>query len=482
MFTRLIGTLCLFTCVSCTPRERPEGQADAGATEIGGQAGQGGAGGEGGFAGTGASFPGGSSGAGGIGGNGGTSAGGASGSGSVDPGMIRWLHSNWQHNCVVFSTGALRCWGANGSGQLGYDNVDNVGDGTKRSIAEAGNVAVAGLVHDVTLGDFHTCALLADRTVRCWGDGRDGRLGYDSVESLSTLTGPSITQLPAVAVGAPVKALAAGSAHTCALTEGGTVRCWGKSNRGQLGYGSVESVGDGTGPTIVEAGDVPLGGSAQAIAAGQETTCALLETGAVRCWGWTYGHDQLLFVGDGTGPSIIDAGDLPLGEKAEMVSVGGGQICALLEGGSVFCWGDGSRGKLGYDSISNVGDGDTTIAEAGPVPVGEPARSVVCGTNHTCALLDSSKVRCWGWGAEGRLGHGSDFNIGDGAGTTIEQAGDVNLQGDATQLSAGFKHTCALMSAGFIRCWGDGLPLGYNSLADKGDEPGEMPTPGVPVK
>jgi alpha-tubulin suppressor-like RCC1 family protein len=203
------------------------------------------------------------------------------------------------------------------------------------------------------------------RTVRCWGSGEYGALGYADLEDIGDDEIPSAD----VDVGSvPVTAVAAGSRHTCALLENGAVRCWGDNAEGQLGYGHTDPVGGDSTPA--SAGDVPVGASVTQVVAGSSHTCALLEGGSVRCWGdgkyGQLGYGNTLDVGDVSAPSFHDP--IELGGAATALAAGGNHTCALLEAGTVRCWGLNGAGQLGYGNTENVGD-DETPGSVGPVEV-----------------------------------------------------------------------------------------------------------------
>lgn len=131
----------------------------------------------------------------------------------------------------------------------------------------------------MTAGWHHTCVLSAGGAVRCWGVGEFGRLGYASTEDIGNDETPA--SVGAVQVGAPVVQVVAGGERTCALLETGSVRCWGHASFGtSLGYGNMEDIGDDETPAA--AGDVPIGGNAIELAADSFHTCAILDTGSVR--------------------------------------------------------------------------------------------------------------------------------------------------------------------------------------------------------
>lgn len=368
------------------------------------------------------------------------------------------------HTCALLTDGNVRCWGAGASGRLGYGNTSNVGD--MNTPASAGNVDVGGTVTQIATGFSHTCAVLTNGNVRCWGSGENGRLGYGNTNNVGDTNTPA--SAGNVNVGGNVAQVAAGFSHTCALLTSGNVRCWGSGEFGQLGYGNTNEVGATNSPA--SAGNVPVGGTVTQVAAGSNHTCALLADGNVRCWGSNsfgqLGYSNTSGVGPTTTPA--SAGDVTVGGTVTQIAANGNHTCALLADGGVRCWGDGFSGQLGYGNQSNVGP-TTTPASAGNVDVGGAVIQLAAGGSHTCALLTQGKVRCWGAGAYGRLGYGNQSSVG--ANNTPASAGDAAVGGMVTQVTAGSSHTCALLTDGNIRCWGSGLQgrLGYGSTAHVGE-------------
>lgn len=399
----------------------------------------------------------------------------------------------FRHACVVVTTQGARCWGTGTFGRTGYNATANVGDGVGLSIATAGDVPTGGDVASISAGGAHTCAVLTTRKARCWGRSDEGQLGYNSNASVGDSNATTIVAAGDVPVGGDVEAISAGGAHTCALLTDAQVRCWGRGGEGQLGYNSANKVGAAPGigvSSIIAAGNVPVGGDVRSISAGDAHSCALLTTGRVRCWGEN-NHGQLGLnlssstrVGDGTAPSIIAAGDVPVGGDVAAISAGGFHTCALLTNGKVRCWGQGTDGELGFNNTADVGlDTGPTIATAGDVPIGADAVAISSGFDHTCALLANAKVRCWGLGDFGRLGYNSGSRVGNGVGPSIITAGDVPLGGDAVVIRAGDGGTCALLTTGRLRCWGTGVDgrTGYNNTADIGDHPSRPIASDVPI-
>ncbi|MCA9592908.1 MAG: S8 family serine peptidase [Myxococcales bacterium] len=369
------------------------------------------------------------------------------------------LGTSGDHTCALSDAGSVRCWGRNDFGQLGYGHTDSISDANA-----AAWVSTGGAVQRLAVGVTHTCVLLDSGKVRCFGKGDHGQLGYGNTNDI----GDDETPFGFVDVGGTVVDLAAGGEHTCALLSSGAVRCWGLGVDGQLGYGNTNDVGDDEAPA--SAGDVPLGGNAIALAAGRDHTCALLSSGALRCWGrglWApLGYGNTESIGDDETPA--SAGDVPVGGTVVEVAAGWYHTCARLSSGAVRCWGYGAVGQLGYGNPNDIGD-DETPDSAGDVPLGAAATQITAGLFHTCATTSSGHVRCWGYADSGRLGYGSSDNIGDDE--TPDSAGDVPLGSTAGSVHAGFAHTCALLTSGKVACWGDGAfgQLGNGSTSDVGN-------------
>ena len=368
------------------------------------------------------------------------------------------------HTCVLRKGGLVRCWGEGSSGQLGHGTPESLGDDEHPALA--GDLSLGALATSIAVGDSHSCAVLAGGTVRCWGTGADGRLGYGNTQNIGDTELPS--SVGVVDVGGTVSQLAAGGSHTCALLTSGAVRCWGNGAGGRLGYGNTSSIGDTEAPA--SAGDVTVGGAVTQLVAGEAHTCALLTTGAVRCWGngadGRLGYGTTTSIGDTESPA--SAGDVPLGEPAVSLAAGAQHTCAILATGALRCWGNGADGRLGYGNTTSLG-----AADAGDVAVGGDAVQVAAGARHTCALLTTGDVRCWGAGVDGRLGAGSTTTIGDDE--LPSSVSIVKLSGSPTRIVAGPTHTCVLQTDGDVKCWGTGAGgrLGYGNTANIGDN--ELP-------
>jgi alpha-tubulin suppressor-like RCC1 family protein len=388
---------------------------------------------------------------------------------------------NDSHTVMLFTDGTVRAWGGGSNGRLGNGGSTNTADGTGPSIIDTGNIQVGASVVQIWAGHQTTCALLTGGAMRCWGFGGDGRLGTNSTANIGDGVGTSVANAQNTPVGELVTQVAAGPHFSCALLITGAVRCWGGAPNGETGYNTTVTSGDGGGPTIIQRGDISLGGTAVRIATGGDSACAILTTGAVRCWGsganGKLGYGSTQSVGNGVGPSIVGAGDVPLGGIATQISVGTDHACALLSTGTVRCWGSGTGGALGHGSTQNIGDGvGPSIITAGDVPVGSQVLQISAGQNNTCAVLPNGYVKCWGLGTSGRLGNNAVTNIGDGIGPSVADAQVVDVGGRVVQIETKAGATCAVLDSyrPRLRCWGGGGTgaLGHNSTANIADGTG----------
>ncbi|MEI7972403.1 MAG: hypothetical protein WCI10_07690 [Actinomycetota bacterium] len=350
------------------------------------------------------------------------------GSTSISRERIGYLSAGDTHTCVVLVDNSVKCFGLGNEGQLGKESTANIGDGIGASVASSSAISL-GLgrsARAIATGTSHTCALLDNLTVKCWGSGLYGRTGYGDSTNRGDNAGEMGDALPAVDLGTGRIAtmIAAGSNHSCALLDNATVKCWGRSASGQLGYNDTVTRGDGAGEmgNALPAISFAAGRTATAIAAGANHTCALLDNAQVLCWGdnayGQLGQGNLDNIGDGIGPTIAASPTIDLGTGRTAVAISAGDLhtCALLDNATVKCWGSGGNGRLGTGDTNDRGIDVNEMGDA-LLPInlgtGVSAIAITAGGAHTCALLNTAAVKCFGNGADGKLGIGSQADIGD---------------------------------------------------------------------
>lgn len=356
------------------------------------------------------------------------------------------ITAGWNHSCAVFSDATAKCWGYNGNGELG--NGTNINSNTPVSVSGINNaLAIDG-------GSRHTCVLLSDGTMKCWGYNGYGELGNGTRNNSST---------PVTVSGISTAAdIAASNSLSCAVLSNGSVKCWGYNFAGQLGTG--QDTGPqrcGSFPCSTVPVDVIGINNASDVTTGKWHTCALLIDGTARCWGNGY-------LGDGshTASTVpVEVSNLSARwsvgflDNAAGIATSGAFVCSSLTGGTVECWGN----DFGSE----------------PVPVSgiSTAREIDTGGGHACAALLDGTVKCWGDNDEGQLGNGN----------TAPSFLPVSVSGmtSAAKVAAGGSHSCAALSNGTVQCWGDNFrgqlgtdPASANELC--GSYPG-LPCSTTPV-
>jgi alpha-tubulin suppressor-like RCC1 family protein len=399
---------------------------------------------------------------------------------------MRYVAAGDMHTCVVLHNGNVKCFGAGLYGQLGNGTGLDSGYSTSSSVATTAAIEL-GLrrtARAIAVGSAHSCALLDNFTVKCWGRSTYGQLGYGDTVSRGDGAG-EMAALVAIDFGGgrTATAIAVGSEHSCALLDNSAVKCWGRNQYGQLGYGDTVSRGD----SVSEMGDALLaidfgtGRTARAIAAGKNFTCALLDNFAVTCWGANSGGQ--LGLGDTTertSPTALTAIDFGSGLTARALSAGDDHVCAILGDGALKCWGSAGNGRLGSGGTSNIGDGTNEMGtKLAAVSLGSStAIAVSAGQAHTCVVFTSTEVKCFGNGGSGRLGTGSQNNVGDLSDQMGTNLPAINLGTGRTALavSAGSEHTCALLDNAALKCWGSGDSgrRGSSNRVNVGGSSGDM--------
>ena len=340
------------------------------------------------------------------------------------------LAAGLEHTCALLSDGSVRCWGDNQHGALGAPS--------SAVVLKPEPIALSAVVQIAAGEGMHTCARLQSGSVACWGLNDRGQVGDAS--------GSQVVRTPLIVAGlGPAVDLDVGAAHSCAVQQDGAVMCWGGSERGQLGDGTRT---DRAVPVRV-AGLPP----AARVVLGVEHSCALLRDRTVRCWGSnTWGEAGLRE----HGTYSIGGGKLEIGTEALQPVVvtalatamglcaGAGRSCAWLQDGTVRTWGSESF-RAGARAMQGL-DGVLQVEAAG---------------RHACALRADGTVRCWGNNESGQLG--------DGTRKDRSAAVAVSTLPAASSVTVGPDHACAVLLDGSAACWGSnaGGKLGDGTREDR---------------
>ena len=359
------------------------------------------------------------------------------------PSKVLAISAGDSYSCAIIGDGKAKCWGYHG-GKLGhgcnYNWQESYHTGNTVNSYSMYNLPIdlgAGRsAKTISTGHFHTCVILDNDKVKCWGhddligSGRDNEITGDDPGEMGD-------DLPIVDLGTnyTVKSIDVGASHTCAIISNGEVKCWGRG--GLLGLGHAKSMGNapnemGDSLPVVDLG---TGRTAKAISVGNGHACAILDNNTVKCWGDgqsaqlglgripdrrsalrypilnTSPSPSYNYIGDEEGEmgDSLPVVDLGTGRTAKAISAGGQHTCAILDDNTVKCWGRGNYGQLGHYDAYFVGGkpedmGDNLLAV--DLGTGRTAKAISTGSQYTCVIANDDTVRCWGRGDGGQLGQG----------------------------------------------------------------------------
>ena len=326
--------------------------------------------------------------------------------------------------CALISGGTLSCWGANNYNQLGVGNTISVYNGLQV-------VVLPTTVTDFSLGLDHGCALLSDGTIYCWGR---NNLNQIADGSASATVDPAVTPSGLSNNFIEIKS---GDDHSCALNSTGQVYCWGDGSYGQSGSCSASNV-----PQLIAG--LPAIAS---IELRSNTSCAISTTGLVYCWGSNgegqFGNGQIQTPCQTTPTLAVN------GEAVDKLALGKAHGCALMESGAVKCWGSDLMGQLGNGSASNA----RLLTPTAITSLDNQVDDIQAGLNQTCVLTKTSGVKCWGNNYSGQVGY--YYNRSSTVTITAKEPTDVlGLQYGVSKLNLSGDSSCAISINGQTKCWG----------------------------
>lgn len=329
---------------------------------------------------------------------------------SPTPIVFNQIRTGGNDTCGIATSGRLTCWGLNDAGELGNGTTSdeslptNIDSGTTYIAVATGSDG----------GYSHTCGITTSGALKCWGDNLFGELGNGTTTNEeSPVVIDSGTTYAAIAVGGN-----GSEAHTCGITTGGVLKCWGSDTQGELGDGGSSEQNS---PIVIHSGT-----SYTAVSAGNTHTCAITSAGALQCWGQNQ-YGQL-----GSGNPVVDSG-----VSYQSISASYTATCGITTGGVLKCWGTGDLGNNTYSA-----------PQSSPIVIdsGTSYHSVSVGPAAICGITTSNALKCWGVNSWGEVGNGTE--------SAQETPAFIDSGVNYNNVSVGGAQSCGVTTSGVGKCWG----------------------------
>jgi alpha-tubulin suppressor-like RCC1 family protein len=378
------------------------------------------------------------------------------------------------HSCGIRGDGSISCWGLNDAGQLGGGTSGGYSSSPAPVAAPSDWTTSQLQALQIASGLLHTCAVMSDGNVWCWGDNSHGQLGDGTTVGSSNpvkvqgLEAPANLQLSLL----KYNFLTAGAYHSCVVVGSDRhVQCWGENDHGQLGNGTTV---DSSSPVTVQVAAGPLNGAAS-LRAGFKHGCVLVvpqgASQSAMCWGLN-DSGQL---GVGTTSDSPQAMPVTFDDptfEPEHLAPGYAHTCATGQStdGRLFCWGSNQYGQFGNGTASS--EPYLQPAEVGHWQ-GYPTGAIHAGANDTCAILpwnpigQESGLYCAGQNTSGQLGKGW---VTEYEATPQPVSWTAGWLAAVTKVRASLgAHVCALTKYGNTVCWGSNThgQLGDGTTSDR---------------
>ncbi len=354
----------------------------------------------------------------------------------------------YDSTCALMTNGTAKCWGYNNDGELGNGNfTDSLTPVNVKG--PSGSGVLSGIV-DLTAGEYHTCALLADGTAKCWGYNNSGELGDGTFTDRNL---PRTVKAPnGSGALSGITQLVASTDTTCARLNSGQARCW--------GYNLYGGIGDGTTThrnlprTVKPASGTGAMTNIFAVAPGYYTSCFLINGGTARCVGYN-GDGEL---GNGTTTdsltpvTVLNGSGVGALSGITFMESSYFNTCVALSNGQARCWGDNNDGEVGDGTSGNYRSLPRTVKNAAGTGALTGVVELTVDGYQACVRFATGTAQCWGYNYYGVIGDGT--TVDRSKPRDVKNSNGVGALANITQIQTGPYSTCARLTDGTARCWG----------------------------
>ena len=370
------------------------------------------------------------------------------------------LAAGRDHGCAIRNDQAVLCWGVGVDGQLGDASTTNSASPVEVTALDGSTPALTAV--SLAAGGFHSCALMANGAVTCWGSNSVGQLGNGT--TLSSSSPVYVSGLDGASPSTTAVSVSAGLFHSCAVMADGSAKCWGDNGWLQLGDGTTKETSKV--PVVVSGfdGSTPAKSVVEISATSQSDTCARLADGSAACWGWNaYGQ-----LGDGSNldssiPVAVSGidGSSPT-KRAVSIAIGTGHSCAVLADGKAKCWGSNYNADLGDGTGTSSSIPVSVLGVDGSTPSSTAVAVVASESSLSCALMATGSQLCWGLSTYDQRGGTSEIW---GEPVHVTGLDGATPAGTVLQIATGRFFACSALANDAVACWGrnDKGQLGHGS-------------------
>jgi alpha-tubulin suppressor-like RCC1 family protein/Tfp pilus assembly protein PilE len=384
--------------------------------------------------------------------------------GPISGKSIRKLSSGDAHSCAIANDNKVNCWGSNSDSQLGIGkNAHRI---TPALIATGG--LVDKTIKDISVDEFHSCAIASDDNGYCWGSNTSGEIDADGPLAILQPTTLNIGIADPL-YGKTLKQITTGEYFNCAIASDNNSYCWGANWNGQLGHNDVLWAGV---QVPVYTGGVLSGKTIKAIDAGNGGACVIASDDKAYCWGegGSGQNGNGLSTWADVAPVAVSTAGVLSGKTIKQISKSIYHTCVIASDNKPYCWGANWSAQLGNGTYndSNV---PVAVDMTGALN-GKTVTNISTNDDNTCVIANDQKVYCWGDNGNGQLGDGT-YVASSSPSLVSNQTGKL-----FKSVAVGEHHVCAITTNGEVYCWGDNT---YGQFGNNSTSNGSTSGSNVPI-